>query len=238
MKTQSAGVPRVVTGEQPRIVPKSDTPTPPSSAPRPPNDRSEFERGPSLVGNPRLSAPDLRPQSRLREAPAPIASGAERPPPPNGTARLDEVLPGAGMVTGQVTVNGHTYDFRSGKPERPPNPGRLHVPPGEYRVTDMGETTNDAMTVDGEGWRFRIEDPNKKAGNDSYGDSRHNPNPDPSITQGTRRYLRIHPDGADLGTDGCLGIVGDAATQRQFRADLLAELRRNPNFRLVVQGPS
>ena len=38
------------------------------------------------------------------------------------------------------------------------------------------------------------------------------------------------------GTNGCLGIVGDAATQRRFREDMLAEIRRNGgSYTLRVQ---
>ena len=44
---------------------------------------------------------------------------------------------------------------------------------------------------------------------------------------GTRRLLRIHPDGGSAGTEGCIGIVGNAAVQRQFREDMRAELARN-----------
>lgn len=231
MKTQGAGTnPRVVTGERPKLQPKAAEPAP-LPAPRPPGEVSGFDRGPRYVDNPRLSSPDLRPQSRP-SAPPPAVQPDRPAPPPNGVARLDEVRGDAGMVTGQITVNGHTYDFRSGRDDPP----RLHVPPGDYRVADLGRTDQDAMKVDGEGWRFRIEDPSKKPGNDSFGDSRTNPNPD--AQQGMRQYLRIHPDGAAPGTDGCLGILGNAETLKQFRADLQAELARNPNFRLRVEGPA
>ena len=43
----------------------------------------------------------------------------------------------------------------------------------------------------------------------------------------TRRLLRIHPDGGTPGTLGCMGIVGNADVQRQFREDMRAELQRN-----------
>ncbi len=236
MKTQRVDVPRVVTGEQPRAAPKHDAAAPPGT-PRVANERSDFDRGRNLAGDPRLSAPDLRAQSRAPAAAAPAVVTPGRPDaPPNGVARLSEVLPGAGLVNGQITVNGRTYDFRSGKPANGDDPGRLPVPVGEFRVADLGRTQEPFMTVDGEGWRFQIDDPKRR--DDSFKDPRHNPNPAKDIVQGTRKNLRIHPDGDVPGTDGCIGIVGGKETQQQFRADLLAELKRNPNFRLRVEGPA
>ena len=52
---------------------------------------------------------------------------------------------------------------------------------------------------------------------------------------GNRQLLRIHPDGGSAGTEGCIGIVGDAATQRRFRDDMLSEIRRNGgSYQLTV----
>jgi hypothetical protein len=65
------------------------------------------------------------------------------------------------------------------------------------------------MVVDGVGYSFAL--------NNKY---------DPRVGA-TRSLLRIHPDGGNAGTLGCIGIVGNAAVQRQFRQDMLAELRRS-----------
>lgn len=117
------------------------------------------------------------------------------------------------MVEGQVTVNGHTYNFRSG------GHGRGSLPKGDYTVTRHMDSRNTAgMVVGGVGYSFAM--------SDKY-DAR---------VGGTRSLLRIHPDGGSAGTNGCLGIVGDAATQRRFREDMLAEIRRNGgSYTLRVQ---
>lgn len=125
----------------------------------------------------------------------------------NRTASFDRVTNAGArnqMVTGRITVNGNTYDFRSG------GHGRGSLPPGEYNVTPhMWNRNTNGMTVGGEGYSFAL--------SDKY-DSR---------VGGTRSLLRIHPDGGSAGTQGCIGIVGDAATQRRFREDMRAELARN-----------
>ncbi len=109
------------------------------------------------------------------------------------------------MVEGSITVNGNTYKFRSG------GHGRGSLPKGEYQVTRHLDSRSDkrSMMVDGVGYSFALSD---------KFDSR---------VGDTRKLLRIHPDGNSPGTEGCIGIVGDAATQRRFREDMLAEIRRN-----------
>jgi peptidoglycan hydrolase-like protein with peptidoglycan-binding domain len=130
----------------------------------------------------------------------------------NGTARLNGQPNGPGMTTGSITVNGNTYQFNSGS-------GSLFsVPQGEYRVTAHRDSRSEpAFTRDGVGYSFLMEDPNRP-GSDSFYDAR---------AGRDRTNLRIHPDGGATGTAGCIGIVGDAETQRRFRADLNAELARN-----------
>ncbi len=140
------------------------------------------------------------PQATTPNAPAPGA-------PANGTAtfdRMSKVGQRNQMAEGRITVNGNTYQFRSG------GHGRGNLPQGEYTVTRHLDSRSDAsMSVGGVGYSFAV--------SDKY---------DPRVG-GTRSLLRIHPDGRSPGTEGCIGIVGDAATQRQFRQDMLAELRRN-----------
>lgn len=108
------------------------------------------------------------------------------------------------LVTGQLTVNGNSYTFRSG------GYARGSLPTGDYEVTPhLWSRSNQSMTVGGVGFSFAM--------SDKY---------DPRVGA-TRRLLRIHPDGASPGTEGCVGIVGDAATQRRFREDMRAELQRH-----------
>ncbi len=125
----------------------------------------------------------------------------------NRTATFDRVT-NAGqrsqMVEGRITVNGRTYQFRSG------GHGRGSLPPGSYTITPhLWNRNTPGMVVGGVGYSFAM--------SDKY-DSRVN---------GTRTLLRIHPDGGSAGTQGCIGIVGDAATQRRFVEDMRAELQRS-----------
>ncbi|WP_224365329.1 peptidoglycan-binding domain-containing protein [Hyalangium versicolor] len=130
----------------------------------------------------------------------------------NGTASLNQVLNGKGMTTGNITVNGHTYQFNSG------GRTKFSTPQGTYRVTAHRNTRSDPGFVrDGVGYSFRMEDA-RRPNSDAMYDAR---------AGRDRTALRIHPDGGATGTSGCIGIVGDAATQRQFRADMNAELARN-----------
>lgn len=117
------------------------------------------------------------------------------------------------MVEGKITVNGNTYDFRSG------GHGRGSLPKGTYNITRHLDSRSDAsMSVGGVGYSFAMSD---------KFDSR---------VGDTRKLLRIHPDGRSPGTEGCLGIVGDAATQRRFREDMLSEIRRNGgSYQLTVR---
>jgi peptidoglycan hydrolase-like protein with peptidoglycan-binding domain len=138
---------------------------------------------------------------------APAAGGGV-----NGTARLNGQPDGRGMTTGTITVNGNTYQFNTG------GPNHFSVPEGTYRVTTHYDTRSEPeFSRDGVGFSFLMEDPNRP-GSDSFYDAR---------AGRDRTNLRLHPDGGGVGTAGCIGIVGDAATMRQFREDLNAEIRRN-----------
>ena len=46
-------------------------------------------------------------------------------------------------------------------------------------------------------------------------------------TKSERKLLRIHPGGGTKGTEGCMGIIGNATVQARFREDMRAELARN-----------
>lgn len=145
---------------------------------------------------------------------APAAPGNNRAA--DGTANITRTTNAGArnqMVEGQVTVNGNTYNFRSG------GHGRGSLPKGNYEITRHMDSRNDAsMSVGGVGYSFAMSD---------KFDSR---------VGGTRTLLRIHPDGRSAGTEGCLGIVGDAATQRRFRADMQAAIRASGgSYTLRVQ---
>ena len=116
-------------------------------------------------------------------------------------------------MTGNLLINGQSYAFRSG------GFGRGSLPVGDYTVTPHRWTRSEpGMSVGGVGYSFAV--------SDKFDDR----------VGGTRRLLRIHPDGGSAGTNGCIGIVGNAELQRQFRADMNAELRRNGgHYRLTVQ---
>ncbi|MDC0712377.1 peptidoglycan-binding domain-containing protein [Stigmatella sp. ncwal1] len=139
----------------------------------------------------------------------------------NGTARLNNQPDGRGMTTGSITVNGRSYQFNSG------SGSRFSTPEGTYRVTAHRNSRSEAAFVrDGVGFSFRMEDA-RRPNSDAMYDSR---------AGRDRTALRIHPDGGARGTAGCIGIVGDAATMRQFRDDMNAELRRNGgSYTLRVQ---
>jgi hypothetical protein len=117
------------------------------------------------------------------------------------------------LVSGKVTVNGNNYDFNSG------GHGRGSLPKGDYQVTPFKNSTGQAgMVRDGVGFSFAMSD----KFDSRVGDK--------------RTLLRIHPDGGSVGTNGCLGIVGNAATLKQFRDDMNAEIRRNGgSYTLRVQ---
>lgn len=120
------------------------------------------------------------------------------------------------LKSGTITINDRAYTFRSG------GYGRGNLPPGEYRVTPhMWSRSESSYSVAGVGYTFAL--------SDKY---------DPRVG-GTRQLLRIHPDGGVAGTEGCIGIVGDAETQRRFREDMRAELNRSGgSFTLSVREGS
>jgi len=152
------------------------------------------------------------PDAYIRRSSGPINMNRTRPDGPGGnpanrTAKIERYqYPGQRrqMAIGKITVNGKTYQFRSG------GGGRGNLPPGDYKITPhLWNRSDRTMQVGGVGWSFAM--------SDKY---------DPRVG-GTRKLLRIHPDGGGAGTIGCIGIVGNAQTQRTFREDMRAELARN-----------
>ncbi len=136
-------------------------------------------------------------------------------------ARLDRQPSGAGMTSGTITLNGRTYRFNSGS-------GSLYsTPRGSYVVKSHGydSSRGGAYSRNGVGFSFLIEDENRE-GSDAMYDSRKGVD---------RTALRIHPDGGDTGTAGCIGLTGSASELRQFQQDIRDALRSNGgSIRLTV----
>ena len=117
------------------------------------------------------------------------------------------------MMTGRITINSEPYIFRSG------GHGRGNLPTGQYTVTaHRWDRRERSFNVGGIGYTFAL--------SNRY---------DPRVAD-TRTALLIHPDGGVVGTQGCIGIVGSAETQRTFREGMRAELDRNQgSFTLTVE---
>jgi hypothetical protein len=147
------------------------------------------------------------------------ASGVGKPgstragDPPNLSAKFtgtEKVGQPAQMKTGRITVNGRSYDFRSG------GWNRGNLPAGTCTVKGQS-TPIKGMSVGKVAYSFNL--------SDKY---------DPRVGD-TRTELRIHPDGGVKGTSGCIGIVGNEAVQRQFLADMKAQLQKcGGSFQLTV----
>ncbi|MCA9140656.1 MAG: hypothetical protein KDB00_27980 [Planctomycetales bacterium] len=137
------------------------------------------------------------------------SSQPKRPAPPNLTARFESASRTGQtrqMMSGRITINNHTYDFRSG------GHGRGFLPAGTYTVTPhRWDRSESGFSVGGVGFSFAVSD----AYDSRVGD--------------TRTLLRIHPDGGSPGTNGCIGIVGNATVQRAFREDMRTEFGRSNN---------
>ncbi len=150
---------------------------------------------------------------------APKKAGAVELNPPTGGQNLTARFTGtekAGergqLKTGEITINGHHYNFNSG------GWGRGNLPAGAYTVSGGQRTSEKGMVVDGVGFKFQVSDKH-----------------DARVGGEDRSGLLIHPDGGVRGTMGCIGIVGDGATQQAFFRDMQAELQRNGgSFRLQV----
>ncbi len=134
-------------------------------------------------------------------------------------ARFDRYPSGKGMTTGSITLAGRTYRFNSGKGK---GKGVYYsTVKGEYRVARQGGYSDvrsgRPFKRNGVGFSFIIEDV-RRPGSDQMWDSR---------AGRQRTALRIHPDGASDGTQGCLGLTGSAEELRRFRDDLNAAIRAN-----------
>lgn len=163
----------------------------------------------------RMTRPDGRvdPRGRtlraLNQGRPATGGGTTGAAPPNRVAifeRASKVGARNQMQSGRITINNRTYEFRSG------GHGRGNLPVGSYSVTPhLWDRSERGFSVDGVGFSFAV--------SDKY-DSR---------VGDTRTLLRIHPDGGSVGTNGCIGIVGNGTTQRAFREDMRAEFNRSGN---------
>ncbi|QEG01564.1 hypothetical protein Mal15_56410 [Stieleria maiorica] len=127
------------------------------------------------------------------------------------------------MKTGRIRVNNVTYAFRSG------NSGRGNLPVGSYTVDNYRTRSKAGFKVDGVGFTYDVSDIK-----DDFGD-RTAAAKTKGLAKGNRTELRIHPDGGRLGTAGCIGIIGSAATLRAFKRDMDAELAKAKNGQVTLK---
>ena len=81
--------------------------------------------------------------------------------------------------------------------------GKACIPEGRYLASNFRDRTLDAMVRDHVGFSVDL--------SDIW---------DPYLRR-QRTLLRIHPDGADPGTAGCVGILSDVASCRDLLRDLI-----------------
>ena len=148
-----------------------------------------------------------------------LSAAVNKSSPPNRTAQFENKR-FAGkrnqMTTGRITVNNHCYFFTCG------GHGRGSIPVGSYTVTKhREERSGKPYSHDGVGYSFAM--------SDKY---------DPRVKGPDRSLLRIHPDGRSAGTNGCIGILGGAATQRAFRSDMNAEIDRTSTKSIILNVKS
>lgn len=158
----------------------------------------------------KLRNPDSRvdPGGKTMKA---LLAGLPKQSPKNLTAKFDAVRlenKDNQMMLGRITVKSNTYYFTSG------GFGRGNLPRGTYTITKHRNTrSGESYSTDGVGYSFAvsdIEDDRFKGRKGKMGEK--------------RTLLRIHPDGGKLGTNGCIGILGGASTQKSFRNDMNAEI--------------
>jgi hypothetical protein len=168
-----------------------------------------------------VSEQDINSDEKLKAAAEVAAAEAGLPAdavPGTGSTAQSELVPGSNdMRQGTLTLRDPntgevlgTYEFNNG------GFGKGSIPDGTYEVSG-GYTRNDksGMISDGVGYSFVLTQEGMAPG--TADDPRYNED---------RSLLRIHPDGNNAGTEGCIGILGDAETQREFyeNAQRLAEL--------------
>lgn len=95
------------------------------------------------------------------------------------------------------------------------------LPAGTYQATRFRERSERAMVRDGVGFSIDLSD-----------------KWDPSL-QRTRRLLRIHPDGGDPGTEGCVGILTKVKECRDLLARHFPDLATRRSLEVIyVDSPN
>ncbi len=158
-----------------------------------------------------LTQDDIATRPELKEAFRKAAEEAGLPAdavPGVNSSATSQVVPGSNdMRQGTLTLRDPstgevlgTYDFNNG------GFGKGSIPNGNYEVS-FPRLRNDepGMISNGVGYSFNL---TQQGMADGTAD-------DPRYTA-DRTVLRIHPDGNNPGTEGCIGILGGADVQREF----------------------
>jgi peptidoglycan hydrolase-like protein with peptidoglycan-binding domain len=151
--------------------------------------------------------------SHLVRAPVVLDPAPTSRHPDEGVARFESTY-NTGRTNqgkdGKITVNGRTYQFTAG------GQARGHLPAGEYKV-EPWRPSGRTQQVDGFGYSYRL----LKHQDGRWLDEGIR---DPRLGANDRSYFRIHPDGGNKGTYGCIGIRGNRATQQAFKRDMDAAM--------------
>ena len=121
--------------------------------------------------------------------------------------RIFNSVRGFPVVKGTLVINDHagatlgSYVVNSGGGAATFKKTNGPVPPGDYRVSSFRERTKVGMVLNGVGYSFNI-DPLR--GTAVFG----------------RGLFRIHPDGGDEQTNGCLGVRENATKLKACRDQL------------------
>jgi len=118
------------------------------------------------------------------------------------------------MEPGSSTSRSYICNSGGGAPNSHARNGP--TPPGTYRVSNYRPNrTTTGMVLNGVGFSFDL---NPVDGTRVYG----------------RSLFRIHPDGGNPGTNGCLGIREDREKLREAETSVTNLLRNSGPFKLVV----
>jgi Protein of unknown function (DUF2778) len=121
--------------------------------------------------------------------------------------RVFRSVRGFPVAKGTLVINDHggatigSYTVNSGGGAATFKKTNGPVPPGDYRVSSFRERTKIGMVLNGVGYSFNI-DPLRDT--DVFG----------------RNLFRIHPDGGDEQTNGCLGVRENATKLKACRDQL------------------
>ena len=170
----------------------------------PSNGNSTNGEGRQLTQEEIQAQPELR--EALRQAAVDRGLPADAVPGVNSSAKSEFVEGANDMRQGELTLRDPntgevlgTYQFNNGGFQKG------SIPEGTYEVSFPRLRDKDGMVVDGFGFSFDLTQQGMADGTAN----------DPRYSS-PRVDLRIHPDGNNPGTAGCIGIIGGADVQRQF----------------------